>query len=316
VAGAAGFLGSHISSHYLAKGDIVWGIDNFCSSDCDSMHLKILLNNPQFGFFMHDVRTFDDREWHRLYNGVDIIYNMACPASPPIYQSMPIETITTCVNGTVNMIKLAQAMGAAIVHASTSEIYGDPNCDTQSESYWGNVNSYGQRSCYDEGKRGSEAICYDYLNKYNVDVRVARIFNTYGSRMRQNDGRVVSNFICQRLRGDKMTIYGDGSQTRSFCYVDDMVRGLIALGEFHLNPRSPVNLGNPCKITVRSLAQSVIEKIEPEREQHYTLSAFPTDDPHTRCPDISIARQLLGWQPKISLDEGLTRTIEYFKTVI
>jgi UDP-glucuronate decarboxylase len=325
VTGAAGFLGSHLVKHHLDAGDKVWGVDNFCSSNEDSKHHQDLLAYDTYSFQEEDVCEPSD-QWFSTPRTphLDLVYNFACPASPPQYQAMPLLTMKTCVVGTMNVLHRAAASGAIIVHASTSEVYGDPDCSPQSESYRGCVNSYGPRACYDEGKRAAEALCFDYRNMYHVDVRLVRIFNTYGPHMDPHDGRVVSNFINQVLSGKKLTIYGDGSQTRSFCYVDDLIRGIVAMGALTQNPGGPINLGNPNEFMVRELARFVLE-------QHFGASAsprfgvgdpnmvemksIPTDDPTQRCPDISKAREILGWEPKVQLTEGLAKTIEYFRSL-
>ena len=242
-------------------------------------------------------------------------------SSDLLYQSMPVHTMLTCVVGTANLLELASQHKATLVHASTSEVYGDPNVSPQVEDYKGNVNSYGPRSCYDEGKRASEALCYDFLNTHGVDARLVRIFNTYGPHMDPEDGRVVSNFICQALRGEKLTLYGDGSQTRSFCYVDDLIRGIVGLGALWANPGTPVNVGNPNEFTVAELAQEVIRQVYGGNENSLELKhmveykPFPTDDPLQRRPDITKAKHLMDWEPRVQLQEGVSRTIKYFKEV-
>jgi len=268
--------------------------------------VKYDISDPMLGI----VASF----WHEtcgsnISGKFDIIYNFACPASPPRYQSMPVKTMMTCVAGTKNVLDIAKEDSSILVHASTSEIYGDPETSPQKETYRGNVNSYGPRSCYDEGKRAAEALCYDYLN-LGVDARLVRIFNTYGPHMDPQDGRVVSNFINQALEGKPLTIYGDGSQTRSFCYVDDLISAIISMGRLRDNPRTPVNIGNPNEFTMKQLADLVEKKIASSSGVVY--KELPIDDPTQRCPDISLARSLFGWEPKIQLDEGLDKTIEYF----
>ena len=322
VTGAAGFLGSHLAEYHLSRGDHVLGIDNFCSSQSDSLHLQSLMKQSNFLFHEADVAhedTFDDI---MRFARFDLIYNMACPASPSKYQEMPVRTLLTCVNGTRNVLALAFRQHARVVHASTSEVYGDPTVSPQPESYRGNVNPYGPRSCYDEGKRAAETLCYDFSgNGHDVDVRVARIFNTYGENMLADDGRVITNFICQALRGEALTVYGSGEQTRSFCYVSDLIRGLVALGEVRKNPRGPINLGNPKEFTILQLAREVTELVNPEFLTNPDLnvraisSRLPVDDPRQRCPDISRANKILKWKPTVSLHEGLERTIKYFRTV-
>lgn len=322
VTGAAGFLGSHLSKHHLDAGDWVLGVDDFSSSEPNSAHLNELKAYETFQFV--DASVCDDyKTWMpELKRSIDLVYNFACPASPPIYQAMPVHTMMTCVVGTGNMLELASLHGAILVHASTSEVYGDPAFTPQPESYRGCVNSYGPRSCYDEGKRSAEALCYDFKNAHGVDARLVRIFNTYGPNMDPHDGRVVSNFICQALRGEKMTVYGEGEQGRSFCYVDDLIRGIVALGALDANPCTPINLGNPHEITVMQLARRVIGQVYGGNE--FSLRAetmvdhkpFPVDDPLQRCPDITLARRLLDWEPRVSLDEGLAKAVEYFRGVI
>lgn len=327
VTGAAGFLGSHIVQRHLSRGDAVLGIDDFSSSKRSSRHLNALCVNRDFSFREGDItseQTLDlCRSWAWAKGGVDRIYNFACPASPPIYQAAPIHTMMTCVVGLNNVLRLAKESNSTVIHASTSEVYGDPDRSPQHESYRGNVNSFGPRSCYDEGKRAAEALCFDYMHKYKVDVRLVRIFNTYGPHMDPSDGRVVSNFIVQALRGQKLTIYGDGSQTRSFCYVDDLVDGIVAMGDLG-NPGEPINLGNPYEFTIRELAARVIHEVrqEPVPDSQAWLRdivndvetlPFPIDDPLQRRPDISKARALLHWTPKVNLQQGLAKTIEYFK---
>jgi UDP-glucuronate decarboxylase len=330
VTGAAGFLGSHLCRHHLDQGDYVLGVDNFCSSEQDSLHFKDLLADDRFDFLEQDVveTTFSTRRWPAFKP--EIIYNFACPASPPVYQMMPVETMMTCVVGTANVLQFAQRTGAIVVHASTSEVYGDPDITPQHEKYRGQVNSYGPRSCYDEGKRAAEALCYDFRHKHGVDARMVRIFNTYGPNMDPYDGRVISNFICQALRGEDLTVYGDGMQGRSFCYVDDLIRGIVALGGLQLNPETPINLGNPQEFRVWELAVKVNDAIRPQPTtadvkelQRRALSAIsnvswksmPVDDPRQRCPDINLARMYLDWEPRVTLDEGLSKTIAYFQNV-
>jgi UDP-glucuronate decarboxylase len=319
VTGAAGFLGSHLAKHHLDAGDRVHGFDDFCSSDPGSAHLADLRSYESFTLQVCSITDIQMRDhamaWANKNGDVDLIYNFACPASPPRYQDMPIHTMLTCVAGTENMLKVAEDFNAVLVHASTSEVYGDPDTSPQPESYRGCVNSYGPRACYDEGKRAAEALCYDYLNSYNVDARLVRIFNTYGPNMDPYDGRVVSNFIRQALKREPLTVYGHGQQTRSFCYVDDLIRGIVALGTLESNPATPVNLGNPDEFKVIELAEKVARKLcdgKLVRGNH----SMPADDPRQRCPDISRAQQLLGWEPKVTLDEGLDRTIEYLRSVV
>jgi UDP-glucuronate decarboxylase len=304
VTGGAGFLGSHLCEALLNMGHKVVCVDNFYTGDADNVaHLR---TNPHFELMRHDV-TFP------LYVEVDGIFNLACPASPVHYQSDPVQTFKTSVHGAINMLGLAKRTGARFLQASTSEIYGDPEISPQVESYWGNVNPIGIRSCYDEGKRAAETLTFDYFRQYKTDIRVARIFNTYGPKMAINDGRVVSNFIIQALKGDPITVYGDGSQTRSFCYVDDLIDGLIKLF-FAEDIHEPVNIGNPAPIPMTTLAKEVIEMSGSTSE--VTYMPLPGDDPKQREPDISKAKISLGWEPKISRQEGLKKTIEYFRTKI
>lgn len=304
VTGGAGFLGSHLSEALLKMGHKVVCVDNFYTGDADNVaHLRA---NPHFELIRHDV-TFP------LYIEVDGIFNLACPASPIHYQKDPVQTFKTSVHGAINMLGLAKRTGARFLQASTSEIYGDPEISPQVESYWGNVNPIGIRSCYDEGKRAAETLTFDYHRQYKLDIRVARIFNTYGPRMAINDGRVVSNFIVQALRNEPITIYGDGSQTRSFCYVDDLINGLIKLF-FAESIYEPVNIGNPAPIPMTTLAEEVVEFVGSKSEVTYL--PLPGDDPKQREPDITKARNLLGWAPKVDRQEGLKKTIEYFRTKI
>jgi UDP-glucuronate decarboxylase len=305
VTGGAGFLGSHVCERLSKQGHEVLCVDNFYTGN--RHNVAGLLSNPFFDIIHHDVV-------HPLSVQVDEIYHLACPASPVHYQYDPIHTIKTSVLGTMNMLGLAKHYGAKILHASTSEVYGDPDQHPQSESYFGNVNTFGVRACYDEGKRCAEALCHDYLLKHGVRVKVARIFNTYGPRMRSDDGRVVSNFIVQALRGDPLTIYGDGSQTRSFCYVDDLVDAFLAFMGGPDGFPGPLNLGNPCEMTVAELAEMVIELTgSPSRLERKPL---PGDDPKQRRPDIRLAAEKLGWEPKVGLEDGLRRTIAYFEDLL
>lgn len=335
VTGAAGFLGSHLMLHHLKQGDTVLGIDNFCSSDPNSNHVKLirlLCKDDKQGLLLQGDITengddglwgcFADFESRGLGHQFDLIYNFACPASPPIYQDMPILTTMTCVVGTGAVLDMAEKHKAIVIHASTSEVYGNPLISPQHEGYLGVVNSYGPRACYDEGKRAAEALCYDYLNTYAVDARLVRIFNTYGPHMDPHDGRVVSNFICQALRGEKLTVYGDGMQSRSFCYVDDLIRGIVAVGALGQNPRGPINLGNPHEFTVRELAERVITKVYGGNsfslalEHMIDVRPLPVDDPLQRCPDITRAKELLQWEPRVQLVDGLDKTIEYFRGLV
>jgi UDP-glucuronate decarboxylase len=325
ITGAAGFLGSHLALHHLNAGDRVTGIDNFCSSSPKSRHYEKLLGYNHYAAMHVDITNpniltiLSDCD-----SKADLIYNFACPASPPIYQSMPIETMLTCVAGTRNMLEHARKTDAIVVHASTSEIYGDPSVSPQPESYRGCVNSYGPRSCYDEGKRAAEALCFDYFHKFGVDARLVRIFNTYGPHMHPNDGRVVSNLINQTLRGisrrgEKLTLFGDGSQTRSFCYVSDLIRAIVAMGELKDNPWTPINIGNPNEFTMTDLAFKVISKVRGIPEDSSSIGhmieerPLPIDDPTQRCPDITLAKKILNWEPVVQLDEGLEKTIKYFR---
>lgn len=305
VTGAAGFVGSHLCKSLLKDGHAVYGVDNFISSD--GSNLEELETYENFTFYSADITH---KHAFSSCGKLDGIFNMACPASPVHYQSIPISTMMTSVLGSYNLLKLAAQNQCRILQASTSEVYGDPSVHPQPESYWGNVNSFGPRSCYDEGKRAAEALFYDFNKVYGVDIRIVRIFNTYGPGMCANDGRVVSNFITQALEGKDLTIYGDGSQTRSFCYVDDLVRGLRLL--FDSDITTPVNIGNPNEFTMNELAEKVFTFTTSSSKIVY--KALPTDDPKQRKPDISLAKEKLGWEPEVPLDVGLQRTIEYFKT--
>jgi UDP-glucuronate decarboxylase len=301
VTGGAGFLGSHLCERLLDQGHDVLCVDNYFTGRKDN--IAHLIGNPHFEAMRHDV-TFP------LYVEVDEIYNLACPASPVHYQYDPVQTTKTSVIGAINMLGLAKRIGAKILQASTSEVYGDPTVHPQKEDYRGNVNPMGPRACYDEGKRCAETLFFDYLRQHRVKIKVARIFNTYGPRMHPNDGRVVSNFIVQALRGEDITLYGDGSQTRAFCFVDDLVGGLMRLMATEDGFTGPVNVGNPHEIPVRELAERVI-RLTGSRSAiiHHPL---PQDDPTQRCPDITLARSVLGWEPAVALDDGLRRTIDYF----
>lgn len=302
VTGGAGFLGSHLCERLLADGHDVLCVDNFFTGSRDNvLHL---LGNPRFELLRHDV-TFP------LYVEVDQIYNLACPASPIHYQLDPVQTTKTSVHGAINMLGLAKRVNASILQASTSEVYGDPEVHPQQEGYWGRVNPVGPRACYDEGKRCAETLFFDYFRQHGLRIKVARIFNTYGPRMHPNDGRVVSNFIVQALRGAPITLYGDGQQTRSFCYVDDLIEGLIRLMNTPDEVTGPVNLGNPVEFTIRELAEQVLAQT---RSQSSLLQEpLPQDDPRQRQPDIDLARKLLGWEPAVPLADGLERTIDYFR---
>lgn len=323
ITGAAGFLGSHLMLHHLDRGDLVLGLDNFCSSNRNSGHVKKIL--AKASGTRSTLVDCDITKWASIvsatnlsiaYKGkIDLIYNFACPASPPKYQAMPVETTMTCTLGMKNILDLARSEGAVVVQASTSEVYGDPVVTPQDESYRGCVNSYGPRSCYDEGKRAAEALCYDYLHMHGVDARLVRIFNTYGHHMDPTDGRVVSNFICQALRGEQLTVYGDGKQSRSFCFVDDLIRAIVAMGALKDNPRTPINIGNPHEFTMLELARKTIKLVHGEvNDDWLTYALLPADDPMQRCPDITLARAILDWEPKIHLDEGLERTVDYFRS--
>lgn len=305
VTGGAGFLGSHICERLLAEGHDVICLDNFYSGTKDNV--THLLGQPHFELLRHDV-TFP------LYVEVDEIFNMACPASPVHYQRDPVQTTKTSVHGAINMLGLAKRTKARILQASTSEVYGDPEIHPQPESYWGRVNPLGIRSCYDEGKRCAETLFFDYYRQYNLDIKVARIFNTYGPRMHPNDGRVVSNFIVQALRGDDITIYGDGSQTRSFCYVDDLIEGLMRLMASPAGMTGPVNIGNPAEFTILELAETVLRLVGGASK--LIRMPLPQDDPRQRKPDIGLAKQALDWAPQVQLEEGLGRTIHYFREVL
>jgi len=322
ITGAAGFLGSHLMLHHLKKGDNVLGLDNYSSSKRDSRHIKLLreLYSPdRYSLCDVDITEYMDVMWEvdkfnaKCPGKFDLIYNFACPASPPRYQEIPVETLLTCTVGTANILQLAKQNGSIVVHASTSEVYGDPIVSPQPETYRGNVNSYGPRSCYDEGKRGAEALCYDYLHKYNVDVRVVRIFNTYGPHMDVGDGRVISNFIMQALRGEPLTIYGHGNQTRSFCYVDDLINAITSMASLKNNPGTPVNIGNPGEFTMKELAEKVSRLIHKDPKTNVKSLPMPPDDPAQRCPDITLAKKYFDWEPRIKLEDGLTRTIEWFR---
>lgn len=305
VTGGAGFIGSHLCERLLADGHDVLCVDNFYSGTKDN--IAHLLYTPRFELMRHDI-TFP------LYVEVDQIYNLACPASPIHYQFDPVQTTKTSVHGSINMLGLAKRTKARILQASTSEVYGDPIVHPQNEGYWGNVNPIGFRSCYDEGKRCAETLFFDYWRQHNLQIKVARIFNTYGPRMHPNDGRVVSNFIVQALRGQPITIYGDGSQTRSFCYIDDMINALVRLMESPSDFTGPVNLGNPNEIRILDLAEMVV-KLTGSRSK-FDFKPLPHDDPTQRQPDITLARSALGWTPTTCLEEGLRKTIDYFRNIL
>ena len=301
VTGGSGFLGSHLCDRLVARGDDVVCADNLFTGR--KRNVAHLLNQPNFEFLRHDV-TFP------LYVEVDQIYNLACPASPVHYQHDPVQTTKTSVHGAINMLGLAKRLKARIFQASTSEVYGDPDVHPQREEYWGRVNPIGIRSCYDEGKRCAETLFFDYYRQHKTDIRVARIFNTYGPRMHPNDGRVVSNFIVQALRGENITLYGDGLQTRSFCYVDDLINAFIAFMDTDGDLPGPINLGNPNEFTIKQLAEAVIELTGAKSKLEY--KPLPSDDPKQRQPNIEKAREVLNWAPKIQLRDGLVKTIEYF----
>jgi UDP-glucuronate decarboxylase len=305
VTGGAGFVGSHLCDRLMADGFDVLCVDNFYTGNRDN--IIDLIDNPHFEMMRHDV-TFP------LYVEVDEIFNLACPASPIHYQLDPVQTTKTSVHGAINMLGLAKRTGAKILQASTSEVYGDPEVHPQTEDYLGNVNPIGPRGCYDEGKRCAETLFFDYHRQYGTNIRVARIFNTYGPRMHPDDGRVVSNFIVQALRGKPITIYGDGSQTRSFCYVSDLIDGLMALMETSDDVTGPVNLGNPREMTIRELAEQIITMTGSKSE--LVEKPLPGDDPTQRCPDISRAKSQLGWSPAVALEDGLEKTIGYFKDTL
>jgi len=305
ITGGAGFLGSHLCERLLADGHDVLCVDNFFTGSRENIFP--LLDHKRFELMRHDV-TFP------LYVEVDEIFNLACPASPIHYQHDPVQTTKTSVHGAINMLGLAKRLGAKIFQASTSEVYGDPTIHPQTEDYRGHVNPIGPRACYDEGKRCAETLFFDYYRQNNLRIRVARIFNTYGPRMHINDGRVVSNFIVQALRNEPITLYGDGSQTRAFCYVDDLIEGCIRLMNAPDEVTGPVNLGNPVEMSIRALATTIIE-LTGSRSQ-ILAKPLPVDDPLQRCPDISLARRLLDWEPKVPLEQGLTRCIAYFDDLL
>ncbi|MGE4578857.1 MAG: UDP-glucuronic acid decarboxylase family protein [Desulfuromonadales bacterium] len=302
VTGGAGFLGSHLCERLLLDGCDVLCVDNFYSGTKDNV--THLIGNPHFELMRHDV-TFP------LYIEVDEIYNLACPASPIHYQWDPVQTTKTSVHGAINMLGLAKRTKAKIFQASTSEVYGDPEVHPQQESYWGHVNPIGIRSCYDEGKRCAETLFFDYRRQHDLGIKVVRIFNTYGPRMHPNDGRVVSNFIVQALRGENITIYGDGSQTRSFCYVDDLIEGFVRMMATSHEITGPFNMGNPVEFTIKGLAETVLKLVGGPSK--LVFKPLPQDDPKQRQPDISLVRAKLGWEPKIPLEEGLDQTVNYFR---
>lgn len=305
VSGGSGFLGSHLCDRLIARGQDVLCVDNLFTGQ--KRNIAHLHGNPRFEFLRHDV-TFP------LFVEVDQIWNLACPASPIHYQHDPVQTTKTSVHGAINMLGLAKRLGAKILQASTSEVYGDPTIHPQTEDYWGNVNPIGPRSCYDEGKRCAETLFFDYHRQHRLQIKVIRIFNTYGPRMHPHDGRVVSNFIVQALKGESITIYGDGSQTRSFCYVDDLVEGMIRLMDTPDEVTGPINVGNPNEFTMIELAEAVL-KLTGSRSKLVRLP-LPADDPKQRQPDITRARNTLGWEPKVQLEDGLKETISYFRKLL
>ena len=305
VTGGAGFLGSHLCERLLQQGAEVLCVDNYFTGN--KSNILSLLPNPHFELMRHDV-TFP------LYVEVDEIYNLACPASPIHYQHDPVQTTKTSVHGAINMLGLAKRIGAKILQASTSDVYGDPSVHPQVEDYWGNVNPIGERSCYDEGKRCAETLFFDYHRQHNLRIKVMRIFNTYGPRMHPDDGRVVSNFIVQCLKGRPITVYGDGSQSRSFCYVDDLIDGMITMMNSPDDVTGPINIGNPTEFTILELAKTIKEITNSNSE--IILEPLPSDDPQQRQPDISLAQSILGWQPHTELREGVTKTIEYFRSTL
>lgn len=305
VTGGAGFLGSHLCDRLLEQGHEVLCVDNLFTGT--KRNIDHLHSQPRFEFMRHDI-TFP------LYVEVDEIYNLACPASPIHYQHDPVATTKTSVHGAINMLGLSKRLRARIMQASTSEVYGDPQVHPQTEDYWGHVNPVGLRSCYDEGKRCAETLFFDYHRQHGIEIKVARIFNTYGPRMHPNDGRVVSNFIVQALQNKPITVYGDGSQTRSFCYVDDMIDGFIRLMDSPADFTGPVNLGNPREFSIRELAEKVVAMTGSKSD--IIVKPLPSDDPAQRQPDISLAKKMLGWEPDIQLDAGLARTIAYFRNLV
>jgi UDP-glucuronate decarboxylase len=304
VTGGSGFIGSHLCDRLISEGNDVLCVDNFYSSTRENV--AHLLDHPRFELHRHDI-TFP------LYVEVDEIYHLACPASPVHYQRDPVQTTKTAVHGSINVLGLAKRTGAKVLLTSTSEVYGDPLVHPQNEDYWGNVNPIGPRACYDEGKRAAETLFFDYWRQHNLEIKVVRLFNTYGPRMHPDDGRVVSNFVMSALTGNPITLYGDGSQTRSFCYVDDLIDGLVAMMKSDASITGPINLGNPGEFTVKELAEMIVEKIPTTSPME--VRPLPQDDPVRRQPDITRAKQQLGWEPTIPLDQGLDRTIAYFREI-
>lgn len=305
VTGGAGFLGSHLCDRLLSRGDDVLCVDNFFTGS--KANVAHLMGHANFELMRHDV-TFP------LYVEVDRIFNLACPASPIHYQHDPVQTTKTSVHGAINMLGLAKRVKARILQASTSEVYGDPEIHPQPESYWGRVNTIGIRSCYDEGKRCAETLFFDYWRQHHLEIKVMRIFNTYGPRMHPQDGRVVSNFIVQALKGENITMYGDGQQTRSFCYVDDLIEGMLRLMDSPTDFTGPVNIGNPAEFTMLELAENVLRLVGSKSK--LTFHPLPADDPKQRQPDIALAKSALGWEPKVCLEDGLKETVSYFKKLL
>lgn len=305
ITGGSGFIGSHLCKKLLNEGNEIICLDNFHTGS--KMNILDLLNNPYFEIVRHNVIL-------PIHLEVDEIYNLACPASPIHYQYDPIQTIKTSVMGAINVLDLAKRLDIRVLQASTSEVYGDPTIHPQTEDYWGNVNPIGIRSCYDEGKRCAETLYFDYYLQYGVDIKVIRIFNTYGPNMHPNDGRVVSNFIMQALKGEDITVYGDGSQSRSFCFVDDLVDGIVKMMGTEKGFNGPVNLGNPVEFTIMELAEKVLELTDSKSK--IVFKPLPQDDPKQRCPDISLAKSKFNWEPYIKLEDGLMKTIEYFKEIL
>lgn len=305
VTGGAGFIGSHLCDRLIERGDDVICVDNFYSST--KSNVAHLIGHPRFELVRHDV-TFP------LYVEIDEIFHLACPASPVYYQRDPVQTTKTAVHGSINVLGLAKRTKARVLLTSTSEVYGDPEVHPQSEDYWGRVNPIGPRACYDEGKRAAETLFFDYWRQHNLDIKVVRLFNTYGPRMRADDGRVVSNFVVAALKGEPLTLYGDGSQTRSFCFVDEVVEGILRMMEMPHGVTGPVNLGNPGEFTIRELAELVLELVGGSAP--LVGRPLPEDDPTRRCPDITLAKKTLGWAPTVQLREGLIRTIEHFREIV